>query len=261
MTTLLKSGPASDRPIVFLHIPKTAGQTVHNQLAMAVGKDAVSPIRVHTQAPNGPQMPAGYRLYSGHLDWTEVDDLPDPFIFTVLRDPAERIASFYFYLLSEAGKLTAEELANPANQGKAMILQNPAETYFFGGSAAWKMFIHDHYDNFYCSYFATRRMRGWSAIRDIPAADLQEKALSGLSLLDRVYSTSALEVLEQDIARLYGATIRVAGNYMNAGQHARDEARWPKLLALMESDKARFALEDFAARDVDLLAKVEFARA
>ncbi len=255
------AGPASDRPIVFLHIPKTAGQTIHNQLAEMVGKAAVSPVRVHSQAPQGPQMPAGFRLYSGHLDWTEVDGLPDPFIFTVLRDPAERIASFYFYLLAEARRLTPDELALPANLGKAKVLQNPAEEYFFGGSPQWQLFIRDHYDNFYCSYFATRKMRGWSGIRDLAPGALLERALAGLATLDRIYSTTGLEVLEQDIARLYGATIRLTGNYVNAGEHAQGEARWPKLLALMDTDRARAALEAFAQRDTDLLARVRFAGA
>src|SRR5690606_31646457 len=70
--------PARDRvvrPIVFLHIPKTAGQTIHNQLAQMVGAGSVSPIRVQSQAPKGPQMPAGYGLYSGHIDWTELETL------------------------------------------------------------------------------------------------------------------------------------------------------------------------------------------
>jgi Sulfotransferase family len=259
VTSFLKPRPVSDRPIVFLHIPKTAGQTVHNQLAKVVGKAAVSPIRVHTQVQQGPQMPAGYKLYSGHLDWTEVDDLTDPFVFTVLRDPAERIASFYFYLLSEAKKLTAEDLANPANVGKAKLLENSAEDYFFGGGPQWRTFIHDHYDNFYCSYFATRKMRGWSSIRDLPSADVQQRALAGLATLDRIYSTTALDALEKDIEQIYGASINVAGNYTNAGPNVQGEARWPRLLALMGSDKARAALEDFAARDIDLIEKVRFA--
>lgn len=251
----------SAQPIVFLHIPKTAGQTIHNQLAQMVGRGAVSPVRVHSQAPQGPQMPAGYRLYSGHLDWREVDGLPDPFIFTVLRDPAERIASFYFYLLAEARLLTPQELALPGNLGKANILHMSAEEYFFGGNPGWQLFIRAHYDNFYCSYFATRKMRGWSEIRTLGPAALVERALAGLAAVDRVYSTTGLDVLEQDIARLFGASIRVTDNYVNAGQHARGEARWPKLLALMESDRARSALEAFTACDADLMARVRFAQA
>lgn len=248
------------RPIVFLHIPKTAGQTIHNELARMVGAAAVSPIRVHTEAPAGPQMPAGFNLYSGHLDWTEVEGLePAPFVFTVLRDPAERIASFYFYLQQEARGLSPEALDLPGNTGKSKILALSASEYFFGGNPRWQSFIRDHYDNFYCAYFATRKMRGGGDVRDLPQAVLVGRALAGLDRLDRVYSTTGLAALERDMASLYGATIRVAGNYYNTGQHAQDEPRWPKLLALLDSDADRRRLEDFVVRDADLMARVRFA--
>ncbi|WP_430450438.1 hypothetical protein [Rhodophyticola sp.] len=68
---------STDTTIVFLHIPKTAGQTIHSELARVVGAKAVSPVRVHTQAARGvAQMPPGYRLYSGHIDWEALDTLP-----------------------------------------------------------------------------------------------------------------------------------------------------------------------------------------
>merc|ERR1711969_313057 len=142
---------AAQSPIVFLHIPKTAGQTIHNALAAMVGGRHVSPIRTHTQAPgDAPQMPAGYALYSGHIDWTELETLPGGrFTFTVLRDPRERIASFYFFLLKEAEALDRDALERPQNYGKKLILQRSADDYFFGGPAGFNAFILDHYDNFY----------------------------------------------------------------------------------------------------------------
>lgn len=248
-------------PIVFLHIPKTAGQTIHNQLAQMVGADAVSPVRVHSQALNGLQMPSGYSLYSGHIDWTELGTLPDPFVFTVLRDPAERIASFYFYLLGEARKLSAQELRLPGNLGKANVLAMSAEDYFFGGSPAWQTFVRDHYDNFYCAYFATQRMRGGGEIRACTTSEAVSRALIGLTLVDRVYHTDRLNVLEQDILSRFGHKINVTGNYVNAGEIPRDQARWPKLIDLLDSDAARRKLEDFVIRDVDLMARVRFSEA
>jgi hypothetical protein len=248
------------RPIVFLHIPKTAGQTIHNQLAQMVGAKSVSPIRVQSQAPKGPQMPTGYALYSGHIDWVEIETLDDPFVFTVLREPTERIASFYFYLLSEARKLNASELALPGNAGKARILEMSAEDYFFGGTPAWQTFVRDHYDNFYCSYFATRLMRGGATARALAPDDLLKQALEGLATIDRVYHTDHLEVLEQDIEKMFGTTIKVSGNYVNAGEHDRSEPRWPKLAALLDSDDAIRRLEDFAANDNELMTRIRFAR-
>ncbi len=145
------------RPIVFLHLPKTAGQTIHNALAAAVGAARVSPIRTHTQVQgDAAQFPLGHALYSGHLDWAGVGVLPARrFVFTVLRDPRERIASFYFYLRREAARLSPHALARPENHGLKAALERSAEDYFFGGDAAWQGFVRDHFDNFYCAYFAT----------------------------------------------------------------------------------------------------------
>ena len=91
------------KKIVFLHIPKTAGQTVHSELLRIFGPEHTSPVRVHTQAGADGQFPEGYRFYSGHLDWETFDTADsDSFVFTVLRDPKDRIASFYFYLLHKS---------------------------------------------------------------------------------------------------------------------------------------------------------------
>lgn len=252
---------AAESPIVFLHIPKTAGQTIHHALATMVGKKYVSPIRTHTQAQgDAKQMPPGYALYSGHLDWTELDSLPKGrFTFTVLRDPRERIASFYFYLLKEADALDADALNQPQNHGKKLILQRSAEDYFLGGPEHFNTFIRDHYDNFYTSYFATQKMRGRAELTDLAPADRLERARASAVRIDRIYPISGLADLEKDIASRYGPQISVAETYANAGPMARSESRWPKLMNRMATDKGRAALEDFAAADLELMHKLGVA--
>jgi hypothetical protein len=226
-----------------------------------VGAEAVSPVRVHTQALQGPQMPPGYALYSGHLDWAELDTMPDRFAFTVLRDPAERIASFYFFLLDEARRLTPAELALPHNQGKAFILRSTAEDYFFGGPPAVQRFIRDHYDNFYCHYFATRKVRGSAELAGLPAADRIAAALAGLDRLDSIYPMNGLAALEIDIAQRFGKTIRVVDNFHNTGTHEREEARWTKLMDRIGSDVSRRRLETYVEQDAELLTRVRFTGA
>lgn len=241
--------------IVFLHIPKTAGQTIHGELSRVVGPDKVSPIRVHTQAePGEAQFPPGYALYSGHLDWDQMDHLPrDRFVFTVLRDPCERIASFYFYLLKEAMALPEEELQHPHRTGMRAILSGSADDYFFGGDAAWQRFIRDHYDNVYCTYLATRKMRGWAEVSGLREEERVDGALRNAALIDRVYSTRALDLLEADIRLCMGADISVVGKYVNAGAHTAAEPRWPKLLERLESDASIRRLEEFVCADERLM--------
>lgn len=240
------------KTLVFLHIPKTAGQTVHSELARIVGKRNVSPVRVHTQAED--QFPAGYKLYSGHLDWTGLDQLPkDRFSFSVLRDPRERIASFYMYLLKEAQSLTPEQLAQPGHLGKAKILNNSADDYFFGGNQGWQVFVKDHYDNFYCSYFATRRMRGWRMASNLDARDLLTKAESNAKSLDRIYMINTLADLEEDILSQTGAQIKVAQKFVNVGPNTESKLRWPALLGRLEKDRSVRLIDQFVHHDMELL--------
>lgn len=245
---------APPRPIVFLHVPKTAGQTIHHALTRAVGGQAhVSPIRTHTEAAPQDQFPPGYRLYSGHLDWIALDRVtPAPFVFTVLRDPRERIASFYFFLEKEAKALAPQDLAAAHNTGKRRLLETSADDYFFGGDRAWQTFVRDHYDNFYCTYFATRRMRGYRMIERLPRAELLGTASAALSGLNGVYDVDDLGRLEADVAALLGRPVPFADTFHNTGALTRGEARWPHLLARFERDASRAALERFAEADMTL---------
>jgi Sulfotransferase family len=246
------------KPIVFLHIPKTAGQTIHKALADAVGQDNVSPIRVHGQVkPGMAQFPPGYLLYSGHIDWTDLETVPSPrFVFTVLRDPRERIASFYFYMLDQAAGVDPADLDLPQRTGMRMIRTRSADDYFFGGDARWQRFIYDHYDNFYCSYFATRRMRGSRLIAKLPPDRLLDRAYAQSSTLDRIYATTDLAALEADIATEWGARIQVADRYINAGPDGRGQARWPRLIARMERDDSAARLARFADLDRRLMERL-----
>lgn len=251
-----------EAPIVFLHIPKTAGQTVHAELTRIAGADAVSPVRVHTQAEAGTgQFPPGFSVYSGHIDWDALDTLPaNRFTFTVLRDPRERIASFYFYLLKEAAAQPPEELEKPHRKGMRRITRESAADYFFGGDGPWQSFVHDHYDNFYTRYFATRTMRGWNRIKTRPDEALLAEAVVGLRAhVDRVYSTLDLGALERDIQAVYGQKISVTDRFVNHGDKPRSEPRWPRLMALLDDPADRARLEGFVTRDLTLLTRLGLA--
>lgn len=241
--------------VVFLHIPKTAGQTIHHQLAHAVGRRNVSPIRTHTQALGKSQLPPGYRLHSGHIDWADLESLPeDRFVFTVLRDPRERLASFYFFLLKEAQATSEAELGAAHRVNQRNILNHSADDYFFSGGPEWQSFVLDHYDNFYSSYFASRRMRGRSRLVGLSEAQVLERARAGLALMDAIYWTDGLAQLERDIQARCKLRIRVEGRILNAGNVPLDQPRWPLLMERFESDAARRRMDDFVARDMALIA-------
>lgn len=243
------------KPVVFLHIPKTAGQTIHSELTRVVGESLVSPVRVHTQAqPGKGQFPKGYQLYSGHLDWDGLDAVgEDRFVFTVFRDPAERIASFYFYLLEQAGKLTEDEIQKPARTGMRRVLNSSVDEYFFDGDSQWERFVRDHYDNVYTHYLASRKLRGWYGLRNLPVVERLALAKENAKYIDLICTTKSLDKLESSIELTLGSQIGVVGKYVNQGRHERNELRWPKLLDMIESDSNRRRLEAFVEVDIELI--------
>ncbi|WP_370372784.1 sulfotransferase family 2 domain-containing protein [Henriciella pelagia] len=243
--------------IVFLHIPKTAGQSVHAGLTQAVGAAQVSPVRVHSQAgPGAEQLPSGYKLYSGHIDWDALEVLPtNRFVFSVLRDPLERIASFYFYLLNEAKALSPKELTKPERTGMRRILETDAEGYFFSGDHMWQSFIRDHYDNTYCAYFATRKLRGGGEISNCTEAEILDRAEAGARSLNAIYTVAELKALEDDLAPLLGRRPRIADRKVNAGPGGA-AARWPKLRSLIRNPENLARLEGFAERDRTLMVRL-----
>ena len=244
----------SHAPLVFLHIPKTAGQTVHNSLSRIVKERRVSPIRVHTQTNNArDQYPTGYSLYSGHLDWTSLDHLPQArHVFTVLRDPGERIASFYFFLQREAMALDARTLNAAHNIGLKRALEWAPDDYFFGGDDAWQTFVRSHYDNFYCTFFATRRMLGWGATQGLTKPQLVQQATTGLAAVDQVYSTQDMGRLESDLRQRLGVALHLKDQFDNTSGEPSQSLRWPRLLASFATDIAARQMHGFVESDLAL---------
>ena len=253
--------PSTAQPgttIAFLHIPKTAGQTIVSEIRRIVGRQAMSPVRTHSEAPPDAQMPRGYRVHAGHIDWVDLETLPeDRFAFSVLRDPRERIASFYFYLLREAGKLTPQELQKSKRTGMRRMLKVTPDEYFFGGDQAWQCFIHDHYDNFYANYFITRRIRGWKQISDMSDGDRLGKAIEGTKALQRIYSVDDLAPLETDLERILGKPLKLTGNFRNSGPDAGRTSRWTALIDRFEDKALEERLDAFATIDRQLMKRLD----
>lgn len=90
--------PAARRRLVFLHLAKTGGTTLDHHFAKAFAPDEICPrkIDLHGQSPEDL---ARYRYFSGHFDYDQLRLIPGPiFTVTVLRNPAERVISSYYFL-------------------------------------------------------------------------------------------------------------------------------------------------------------------
>ena len=178
--------------LYFLHIPKTAGQSVHAYLVEAFGQPAISPARVMNQLKRlSLEERRRHQVFSGHFDWTALREIdPEGVTLTVLRDPVDRILSFYYFLRREAEDLTEEQLHSGKHEGMRAAHTLTADEFFRGGRGELRAFLDDHFDNFYAYYFATGRYNGrrvWK--RRSKGAPIDESALlaearAGLARVD-----------------------------------------------------------------------------
>lgn len=95
-----QTGPV--RPIVFLHIPKTAGTTLKDVLKRAYEGYPVAILRnfggeIEAFARRPAAERARYALATGHVPWAGRGLIPGAGVMTMLRDPVERFLSVYFY--------------------------------------------------------------------------------------------------------------------------------------------------------------------
>ena len=88
--------PHNEEKIVYLHIPKCGGTTLHSLLEAWYGKDAV-----HRERHNGlyfyaSSQLASKRVFSGHYDFYSTQLVPGrKIIISFLRDPVDRLISLY----------------------------------------------------------------------------------------------------------------------------------------------------------------------
>tara|TARA_S200000501_G_scaffold375471_1_gene427597 strand:+ start:605 stop:1441 length:837 start_codon:yes stop_codon:yes gene_type:complete len=205
---------------IFLHIPKTAGQSIRAEFIKEIGNGVVSDIQTYDQAESSCFEEVNkYDFYSGHIDFEDLNrkfSSYETFVFTILRDPKERIASFYLYLKKEAELLNPDELNLSSNTGKKNLLENSIEEYFFSSDASFKKFIDDMYMNFYVRYFCQK------TYRSNPNSDGQvvslEKALNEIENLDLIGFIDNLDFVSKRIKGELGVDIDLKKRKINANK-------------------------------------------
>jgi len=238
--------------IIFLHIPKTAGQSVHHFFQTSFQKDEICPARVNGQLKGLKCDELNrYSIFSGHLDWKYLECLDEPkFTFTILRDPKDRILSFYFYLREQAKKLSEMDLNSPENQGMKAALTLSPDEYFWDSTGAIRNFIDDHYDNFYTYYFAGKTYDSRQALASKSKEEVYDMALNNIKKLDKVYSIENWENLYYHIQEYY-PDIKVPENkiHVNKGNGLNSSNRYDELKKLGASKKTFSVIDEFIEYD------------
>ena len=247
--------------VIFLHIPKTAGQSVHAALVDGFGNDSVCPARTNEQLMCMSITELNrYQVFSGHFDWSLLDCIRGPrYVFTVLREPIDRALSFYFYLRSQAEGLSKEELGRPEYVGlKAAIELSPNE-YFMGGPPDLRAFLDNHYDNFYTYYFSGRHHKAREEFVGLiaqgtlsPGAVLQQ-AKDNLAHLDNVFSVDDLDSAFASIGAISTNEIVSRDRYfINANSRIPKLSRKSELAALGADDATLEKIEKYGELDNEI---------
>lgn len=250
--------------LLFLHLPKTAGQSIHSELVRNFPGE-VAPLRTNADFPKHTTTElARYRVFSGHLDWDRLDFVAQPrIVVTVLRDPLERIVSFYRFLRRTAARLPAEQLMQPTSRGMFLISTLSLEDYFCDSSLPERQFLDDHYDNFYTHFFAARNYNGHALHRRKMAAgqlkleDLVDLAEQNLRSLNLVADISRLSDLEDYLAVCYRKQFNLTGTRINTDNNG--EFAGSPLAKLAEfglTPRTEARIREMCVLDDELLARL-----
>jgi hypothetical protein len=247
--------------VIFLHIPKTAGQSVHAALVNAFGKESVCPARVNDQLRRMSITELNrYQVFSGHFDWSLLDCIKGPkYVFTILREPIDRILSFYFYLRDEAEKLPLDQRETPERQGlKAAFGLSPRD-YFLGGAPHLRRFLDDHYDNFYTYYFAGRHyesrgeMVGLINRNELSHQHVLQMAKDNLTLLDDVFTVDNMGAVISAIREISGKQLMADDKYRtNVNTKVPAADRKMQIQALGADTATMERLHEFCSLDNEL---------
>jgi hypothetical protein len=197
---------AGGRKLVFLHLPKTGGTTLHHHFSAHFAPEEICPERFSNLHAWKREDLDRYRYFSGHFNFDQVRLIPGPlFIVTVLRDPVERLMSSYLYWRRH----TAAAVARPGMEGPAFARSSTLAEFLRNPHHQ----VQDSVNNTMTRYLAgqvnvnadlTYRYYAGGAAMPVTELEVLHRALGNLLAIDVVGLTANLHDVYTRVALAYG---------------------------------------------------------
>lgn len=172
--------------LVFLHLMKCAGTSVHASLQSLFDPADFCPERFHLGVSRGEQAEnlSGYKVFSGHFDSLDLPHFPaGARLFTSLRDPLDRALSHYDFWRSH----DPDYLQQAGLHGTLAAVQMSAIEFFSSDGGDFR----NNFDNYYVRTFSGARRDG----RSLEGREEEhfEAALSVLQAFDHIGNTGDVD--------------------------------------------------------------------
>ncbi|MGK2912325.1 MAG: hypothetical protein ACSLE1_21395 [Sphingobium sp.] len=218
-------GPlTSEDRLVFLHMEKTGGTTVHNILAKHFVQEEICPERLGKFLYWREEDLAPYRFFSSHASLRTIKSIPQPRkTLTILRDPIKRVQSHYIFWRSVADDIvTKEDLQHIRYMKRLNLKQLLSPSSLTVLPEFWNLYAHRLAGDLYVSS-SGKPWRDEMEILDAALANLANITTLGLT----EYSAISFQCMADDlgIPNLYnGERYNVSGNISEIDQIVFDEA-------------------------------------
>lgn len=188
--------PCTTKRVIFLHIPKCGGTTLHHMLGQWYGTENMHPERFNGLYRYAAAQLASKLVFSGHFDYYSTTLVPGPKqLISFLRDPVDRLVSLYnFHRAHNSAAIKRGNLQLPrwANE-------HDIDDYF----AHSKIRAHPAVDNSITRYFSDIPQIATPmenpALREVTLDEMLEQALRNL---EKFAFVGFMDRYDEDIERL-----------------------------------------------------------
>lgn len=226
------------KKIVFIHLPKTGGTSFRNSLCSAFGLENVSPpFGESVMSDQEAEYLERFQVISGHISILDVDKFfPDRDIITILRDPMDRVVSWYYFANSQT------------------IMDQNIDVQAAQKFTADEFFTLNKYEIFRNIYNRQCRQLGGHALDYY--IDMESAATQAQAVIDRCTWVGLQETLGEDMERLATIYPELGGTALPVDNVTPSRKRVNEL-----GEKIRAAVWRLNEHDLALYYRVAHAKA